>query len=72
MKQRVTYKTKDGTIKEQMFDDFNEFADLIQDAAIDYYSGDRPEMDVETIYDSMTKKEKVTENERTGSEFLTE
>ena len=35
--QRIRFKTKDGTIKEQRFDDFNEFADAIEDAAMDYY-----------------------------------
>jgi hypothetical protein len=63
MKQRVTYKTKDGSLREQVFDDFNEFADLIQDAAMDYYAGGQPEMNVETMYDNMVKKEKVTNNE---------
>jgi hypothetical protein len=63
MKQRVTYKTKDGSLREQVFDDFNEFADLIQDAAMDYYAGGQPEMNVETMYDNMVKKEKVTSNE---------
>lgn len=63
MKQRVTYKTKDGSLREQVFDDFNEFADLIQDAAMDYYAGGQPEMNVETMYDNMVKNEKVTNNE---------
>lgn len=63
MKQRVTYKTKDGSLREQVFDDFNEFADLIQDAAMDYYAGGQPEMNVETMYDNMVKKERVTNNE---------
>lgn len=63
MKQRVTYKTKDGSLREQVFDDFNEFADLIQDAAMDYYAGGQPEINVETMYDNMVKKERVTNNE---------
>lgn len=63
MKQRVTYKTKDGQLKEQVFDDFNEFADLIQDAAMDYYGGMKPEMNVETMYKDMIRQEKVTDNE---------
>ena len=63
MKQRVTYKTNDGQLKEQVFDDFNEFADLIQDAAMDYYAGGQPEMSVETMYNDMVRKEKVTKNE---------
>lgn len=50
-------------MREQVFDDFNEFADLIQDAAMDYYAGGQPEMNVETMYDNMVKKEKVTSNE---------
>ena len=50
-------------MREQVFDDFNEFADLIQDAAMDYYSGGQPEMSVETMYQNMTNKEKVTNNE---------
>ena len=69
MKQRVTYKTKDGSLREQVFDDFNEFADLIQDAAMDYYAGGKPEMSVETMYDNLVKKERVTDNEP-GIEFL--
>ena len=34
---KITYKTKDGVIKEQRFDEFNEFADAIEDAAMDYF-----------------------------------
>lgn len=71
MKQRVTYKTKDGQLKEQVFDDFNEFADLIQDAAMDYYGGGQPEMSVETMYKDMIRQEKVTNNEQ-GIEYLGE
>jgi hypothetical protein len=69
MKQKVTYKTKDGQLKEQVFDDFNEFADLIQDAAMDYYAGGEPEMSVETLYNDMTRMERVTNNE-SRPEFL--
>ena len=69
MKQKVTYKTKDGQLKEQVFDDFNEFADLIQDAALDYYTGNEPEMSVETLYNDMTRIERVTNNE-SRPEFL--
>ena len=29
MEHKVTFKTKDGSLKEQRFDDFNEFADTI-------------------------------------------
>lgn len=64
MQNRVTYKTSDGTLREQLFDDFNEFADLMQDAAIDFYTGQNPEMSVESIYSDMIKKEKVTNNEQ--------
>lgn len=71
MKNRVTYKTKDGSLKEQVFDDFNEFADLVQDVAVDYYaSGMVPEMSVLTQYDNMSKQEKVTNNEQPEREFL--
>lgn len=45
---KITYKTKDGTIKEQRFDEFNEFADAIEDAAMDYFSAADagPEIDI--------------------------
>jgi hypothetical protein len=74
MKHKVTFKTKDGTLKEQRFDDFNQFADTIETLASDYYAGMRPEIDVETIYDDMIKKERVTENGRIEpeAEFLRE
>ena len=62
MEHKVTFKTKDGTLKEQRFDDFNQFADTIQELAVDYYVGWRPEIEVETIYQNMIKKERVTEN----------
>ena len=62
MEHKVTFKTKDGTLKEQRFDDFNQFADTIQELAVDYYAGGRPEIEVETIYQNMIKKERVTEN----------
>lgn len=57
---KVTYKTKDGTLKEQRFDDFNEFADVIEDAANTFYStGMMPEMDVETSYGKITRRESI-------------
>jgi len=63
MQHRITHKTKDGTLKEQVFDDFNEFADKIQDVAMDYYAGNLEvgNLDVETIYTNMIRKEKVTD-----------
>jgi hypothetical protein len=68
MEHKVTFKTKDGTIKEQRFDDFNQFADTIETLATDYYAGIRPEIEVETIYQDMIKKERVTENGRVEPE----
>lgn len=74
MKHKVTYKTKDGTLKEQRFDDFNQFADTIEEVASNYYAGIRPEIEVETIYDTMIKKERISEYGRTSPEnqFLRE
>jgi len=74
MKHKVTYKTKDGTLKEQRFDDFNEFADTIEEVASNYYAGIRPEIEVETIYDTMIKKERISEYGRTSpkNQFLRE
>jgi hypothetical protein len=68
MEHKITYKTKDGTLKEQRFDDFNQFADTIETLATDYYAGMKPEIGVETIYDDMIKKERVTENGRLDPE----
>jgi truncated hemoglobin YjbI len=68
MEHKVTFKTKDGTLKEQRFDDFNQFADTIETLATDYYAGMRTDIDVETIYDDMIKKERVTENGRLDPE----
>lgn len=62
MEHKITYKTKDGTLKEQRFDDFNQFADTVETLANDYYAGQRPEINVETIYDTMIKKERVTDD----------
>ena len=74
MKHKVTYKTKDGILKEQRFDDFNEFADTIEEVASNYYAGIRPEIEVETIYDTMIKKERISEYGRTSpkNQFLRE
>ena len=60
MEHKVTYKTKDGSLKEQRFDDFNEFADTIETLANDYYAGKGPEMEVQTIYNNMIRQETVT------------
>lgn len=74
MEHKITYKTKDGTLKEQRFDNFNQFADTIEEVATDYYAGIRPEIEVETIYQNMIKKERVSENGRIEpeAEFLRE
>jgi hypothetical protein len=69
MEHKVTFKTKDGSLKEQRFDDFNEFADTIETLANDYYAGKGPEIEVETIYQDMIKKERVTENGRLDTEI---
>lgn len=61
MEHKVSYKTNDGSLKEQVFDDFNEFADLIDNIAGDHYAGVSPtNINVETIYDGVVKKEKVS------------
>ena len=51
---KITYKTKDGTIKEQRFDEFNEFADAIEDAAMDYYTAAdaAPELDISSAFNA--------------------
>lgn len=71
---KVTFKTKDGTLKEQRFDDFNEFADLMQDVALDYYSGTQkaPEISLETDFSGIVQKETISNGQRTDStiEFL--
>ena len=70
MKANIKYKTKDGTLKEQRFDNFNEFADAIQDAAMSFYeTGVTPELDIETQYGNITRRETVTGNNDT-TEFL--
>lgn len=63
MEHKITFKTKDGTLKEQRFDDFNQFADTIEEVAMDYYSGIQPDIEVQTVYNNMIVKERVTENE---------
>jgi hypothetical protein len=75
MEHKVTFKTPDGTLQEKMFDNFNEFADTIEEVATGFYAGIKPEISVETIYDNMTRKEKVTYEESSESrrmEFLGE
>ena len=75
MEHRVTFKTPDGILQERMFDNFNEFADSMDDIATQFYSGMKPEVSVETIYDTMIRKEKVTNetsSEPRGMEFLSE
>jgi hypothetical protein len=61
MEHKIAYKTNDGSLKEQVFDDFNEFADLIDNIAGDHYAGVSPtNINVETIYDGIVKQEKVS------------
>lgn len=75
MEHKITYKTKDGVLKEQRFDDFNEFADSMDEIANNYYAGMRPDVSVETIYNNMVRKENITNeqpSEPTGMEFLSE
>jgi len=60
-KHKVTYKTKDGTLKEQKFDDFNEFADTIEELATDMYrTGMNPGLEIETRYGQISRAETVT------------
>ena len=61
MEHKISYKTKDGVIKEQFFDDFNEFADTVDTLAGEHYLGSAPSnINVETIYDGIVRQEKVT------------
>lgn len=72
MEHKITYKTKDGTLKEQRFDDFNQFADTIEEIANEYYAGASPDIEVQTINQNMVTTERVT-NGRTDTpsvEFL--
>jgi len=70
---KITYKTKDGTIKEQRFDEFNEFADAIQDAALDYYrnADEAPEMDISAAFGAygIQHKESFRNGQRLQSEI---
>ena len=60
MEHRVTFKTPNGVLQEKLFDNFNEFADTMD----------------ETIYDNLVRREKVTNGESAsehgGMEFLSE
>ena len=68
----IKYKTTDGTLKEQRFDDFNQFADVIQDAAMNFYeTGVLPNLSVETRYGEITRQQRVSGNNQTV-EFLGE
>lgn len=67
MNHRVTFRTPDGVLQEKLFDNFNEFADTMDDIANQFYSGMKPEVSVETIYDNLVRKEKVTNGENTGN-----
>ena len=75
---KITYKTKDGVIKEQRFDEFNEFADAIEDAAMDYFGAAdaAPEMDISSAFGAygINYKESFRDGSRTTSdiEFLGE
>lgn len=72
MEHKITYKTKDGSLREQRFDDFNQFADSIEEVANEFYAGMKPEIEVQTIHQSMITNERVT-NGRTdipSIEFL--
>jgi len=61
MDHKISYKTKDGVIKEQVFDNFNEFADTIDMLAGEHYLGSAPSnINVETIYDGIVRQEKVS------------
>jgi len=66
MEHKLTYKNPDGTLQEVTFDDFDKFADTIDTAAQQYYSGLQTGGNVvldkvETIYqDGLTIKEKMT------------
>jgi hypothetical protein len=75
MEHKVTFKTPDGVLQEKMFDNFNEFADTIEEVATNFYAGMESQISVETIYDDMIRKEKVTNEESSESgrmEFLGE
>jgi hypothetical protein len=63
---KMRYMTPDGTLREEMFDNFNEFADRIEDAARD--TAINQTLQVETMYDNIQKREKVSID---GQEFGT-
>ena len=69
---KITYKTKDGVIKEQRFDEFNEFADAIEDAAMDYFGAAdaAPEMDISSGFGAygINYRESFKDGSRTTSE----
>jgi hypothetical protein len=69
MEHRINYKTPDGVLQERLFDNFNEFADSIEDIAGDYYMGMNPEFSVDTIYNNMTRKEKVSNEQELLSDI---
>jgi len=74
MEHKVTYKKPDGTLQEVRFNDFDQFADSIDQVAQQYYNGLRPNIEVETKFDDGFKvTEKVTNDQSTNSngvEFL--
>lgn len=77
MEHKITYKKPDGTLQETMFNDFDQFADSIDQVAQEYYAGMRPTVEVETIYnDGFIQKERVTNHvesrDSNGTEFLSE
>ena len=83
MEHKVTYKQPDGTLQEVTFDDFEQFADSIDNVAQQYYSGvmgtsGSAVLDkVESIHkDGFTVIEKVTNDveqpNRTGTQYLSE
>lgn len=69
---KITYKTKDGVLKEQRFDEFNEFADAIEDAATDYFGAAdaAPEMEISSAFGAygINYKENFKNGARTTSE----
>jgi len=71
-RQKIKFTTKDGTIKEQRFDDFNEFADVIEDAARDYYrdASEVPQMEISAAFGAygIEYKEQFKNGQRTASE----
>jgi hypothetical protein len=60
MEHRLTYKTPDGVLQETLFNNFNEFADNVEDIIGEYYRGFNPEFSVDTIYNNMVRKERVS------------